>query len=93
MVNLVQNKKLSLYKLFLSITKKIYEEHKAELPTYVNCIDLYVAINAQYHDYNELFKKWFIEAYNDKLIASAIDFWFDDDDYPDHNKLQDYFNE
>lgn len=58
---------------------------------YTPC-DVYVAINAQYHDYCELFEKWFGSNFDDKLIASAVDFWFDDDDF-EGNKVWKYFNE
>lgn len=54
--------------------------------------DIYVAINAQYHDYCELFEKWFGSNFDEKIIASAIDFWFEDDDF-DGNKVWKYFNE
>ena len=36
--------------------------------------DIYVAINAQYHDYCELFEKWFGSNFDEKIIASAVDF-------------------
>lgn len=52
----------------------------------------YVAINAQYHDYCELFEKWFGSNFDEKIIASAVDFWFEDDDF-DGNKVWKYFNE
>lgn len=54
--------------------------------------DIYVAINAQYHDYCELFEKWFGNNFDEKIIASAVDFWFEDDDF-DGNKVWKYFNE
>lgn len=54
--------------------------------------DIYVAINAQYHDYCELFEKWFGSNFDEKIIASAVDFWFEDDDF-DGNKVWKYFNE
>lgn len=54
--------------------------------------DIYVAINAQYHDYCELFEKWFGNNFDEKIIASAVDFWFEDDDF-EGNKVWKYFNE
>lgn len=54
--------------------------------------DIYVALNAQYHDYCELFEKWFASNSDSKLIESAIDFWFFDDDF-EGNKVWMYFNE
>lgn len=53
--------------------------------------DVYVAINAQYHDYCELFEQWFGNDIDDRIIASAIDFWFEDDDF-EGDKVWDYFN-
>lgn len=58
----------------------------------LNIGDIYVAINAQYHDYCELFEKWFGSNFDEKIIASAVDFWFEDDDF-DGNKVWKYFNE
>lgn len=53
----------------------------------------YVAINAQYHDYCELFKSWFNDGIEQKIIESAVVFWFKDDDYKDGFKLWNYFKE
>lgn len=53
--------------------------------------DIYVAINAQYHDYCELFEKWFGSDIDNKVIASAIEFWFEDDDF-EGNKIWEYIN-
>ena len=53
----------------------------------------YVAINAQYHDYCELFEKWFGKGnFDDMIFESAISFWFDDIDFGE-DKLWKYFNE
>jgi hypothetical protein len=53
--------------------------------------DIYVAINAQYHDYAELFKNWFNDNIDQKIIESAIVFWFKDVDYKAGNKVVEYF--
>lgn len=49
-----------------------------------NFWDVYVALNAQYHDNIELYKEWFgednIENIKDKIIESAIVNWFEDED-------------
>lgn len=46
--------------------------------------DVYVALNAQYHDYCKLFKDWFGDNDEDKIkekvSESAISFWFKDED-------------
>lgn len=71
---------------------KAHEVH-ARLSDKEDCTiaDIYVAINAQYHDYCKLFEQWFGSDIDDRIIASAIDFWFEDDDF-DGDKVWDYFN-
>lgn len=56
-------------------------------------VDVYVAINAQYHDYSNLFKSWFGDRIDHKVIESAIVFWFKDEDNPGTTKLVKYFRE
>lgn len=47
-------------------------------------MDVYVALNAQYHDYSRLYTEWYSNITNEdldnKIIASAINFWFKDED-------------
>jgi hypothetical protein len=53
--------------------------------------DVYVAINAQFHDYCELFYNWFGHSDIDEcIIESAVKFWFDDEDYKG-SKVYKYF--
>ena len=52
--------------------------------------DVYVAINATYHDLCSLFKSWFGSNIDERIILTAITFWFKDDDYQG-NKILDYF--
>ena len=56
--------------------------------------DVYVALNAQYHDYHCYYKELFPsdsdEIIKDKIINSAIVFWFKDEDGK-HNKVWNYF--
>lgn len=63
------------------------------LPSTVTPVDVYVAINAQYHDYANLFKSWFGDRIDHKVIESAIVFWFKDEDNPGTAKLVNYFRE
>ena len=49
------------------------------MPQTVTHADVYVAINAQYHDYCELFKSWFGDGVEQKIIESAVIFWFKED--------------
>lgn len=51
-----------------------------------------VVNNAQYHDYCELFKAWFGDSVDSKIIESAINFWFKDDDFKSGCKVWKYFN-
>ena len=43
----------------LTTAKDIYNKYKDSIDTKYTCDDVYVAINAQYHDYSTLFHKWF----------------------------------
>jgi hypothetical protein len=79
------------YKLTIVIFDK-WKELNEFLPSEAHA-DVYVAINAQYHDYCELFKSWFNDGIEQKIIESAVVFWFKDDDYKDGFKLWNYFKE
>lgn len=65
--------------------KIIYNKHVSSLGKGYTCWDVYVALNAQYHDYINLYKECHPNAtedeLNDKLVKSAITFWFKDEDY------------
>ena len=78
----------SMYK-----AKEICEMYKDTLPSHVKYPEIYVAINAQYHDYEELFKYWFGHNIDSKIIESALVFWFGDSDYPHHSKVAKYFKD
>lgn len=73
--------------------KEICERYKGIIPNNVSHADVYIAINAQYHDYCELFKTWFGDNIDTKIIESAIVFWFKDVDYKDGSKVWNYFKE
>lgn len=73
--------------------KEVCERYRGFLPSTVNPVDVYVAINAQYHDYANLFKSWFGDRIDHKVIESAIVFWFKDEDNPGTTKLVNYFRE
>ena len=61
------------------------------LPNDVEPCDVYVAINAQYHDYAKLFEEWFSGNIDNKVFESAITFWFKDVDF-DGDKVWEYFH-
>ena len=73
--------------------KEICERYRGILLTSVTPADVYVAINSQYHDYAELFKNWFGNDIEQKIVESAIVFWFKDADAKSENKLVNYFRE
>lgn len=61
---------------------EVCSKFKDKLEDEVEVADVYVAINAQYHDYCELFEKWFGKGnFDDMIFESAISFWFDDVDF------------
>lgn len=84
----VKGEKYDIYK-----AKEILDRYRGMIPKSITCADIYVAINSQYHDYCKLFKVWFGENIDNKIIESAINFWFKDEDYLDNNKVYKYFSE
>lgn len=49
--------------------------------------------SGMYHDYVELFKSWFGDNVDQKIIESAIIFWFKDVDCKAENKAVEYLGE
>ena len=80
--------KFDMYK-----AKEVCERYRGLIPTSVTVCDVYVAINSQYHDYSGLFKSWFIDGIEQKVIESAMTYWFADDDCKAENKIVKYFKE
>lgn len=76
---------------FLVTKNEICERYKEVLPNDVEPCDVYVAINAQYHDYAKLFEEWFGGNIDNKVFESAITFWFKDVDF-DGDKVWEYFH-
>ena len=64
--------------------KAIYDKHVRNINREITYWDVYVAVNAQYHDYVRLYQDWFPnlteEQLDEKVIYSAINFWFKDED-------------
>lgn len=64
--------------------RKLYDKKFKSINSNITFWDVYVALNAQYHDNIELYKEWFgednIENIKDKIIESAIVNWFKDED-------------
>lgn len=67
--------------------------YRGVIPVSATPTDVYVAINSQYHDYVELFKSWFGDNVDQKIIESAIIFWFKDVDCKAENKVVEYLGE
>ena len=80
--------KFDMYK-----AKEVCERYRGLIPTSTTVCDVYVAINSQYHDYAELFKSWFGDGIEQKIVESAIMFWFKDADCKAENKVVKYFKE
>ena len=75
----------------IMVQLKISKFQLKELPNDVEPCDVYVAINAQYHDYAKLFEEWFGGNIDNKVFESAITFWFKDVDF-DGDKVWEYFH-
>lgn len=76
-------------KFTLHKAKEIKERYTGIIDGNISCYDIYLAINAHYHDYYKLFKMWFPNCEN-KIIEAAIVYWFKDDDYNYKSKIKDY---
>lgn len=70
---------------------EVCERYRGLIPTSITVCDIYVAINPQYHDYCGLFKSWFMEGIEQRIIESAMIYWFIDDDCKVENKVVKYF--
>lgn len=91
MYHVKDNKKYIGEKYDMNKAHEICERYKEVLPNDVEPCDVYVAINAQYHDYAKLFKEWFGGNIDNKVFESAITFWFKDVDF-DGDKVWEYFH-
>lgn len=91
MYHVKDNKKYVGEKYDMNKAHEICERYKEVLPNDVEPCDVYVAINAQYHDYAKLFEEWFGGNIDNKVFESAITFWFKDVDF-DGNKVWEYFH-
>lgn len=80
-------------KFDMNKAKEVCERYRGIIPQTITQADVYVAINSQYHDYCELFKSWFGEGVEQKIIESAVVFWFKDADYKNGSKIWNYFKE
>lgn len=91
MYHVKDNKKYIGEKYDMNKAHEICERYKEVLPNDVEPCDVYVAINAQYHDYAKRFEEWFGGNIDNKVFESAITFWFKDVDF-DGDKVWEYFH-
>ena len=91
MYHTINDRKFVGEKYDMHKAKEVMAKYSTHL-TGVSPIEVYIAINAQYHDYCELFKMWFGSNIDHKIIESAITFWFKDVDYHGGNKVYTYFS-
>lgn len=64
--------------------KNVFDKYVRNINSSITIWDVYVAINAQYHDYVRLYSEWFRNInkneLDNKIIESAITFYFKDED-------------
>lgn len=75
----------------MSKAKEIYARYRGIIPSDATVADVYVALNAHYHDFCDLYKAWFGDNIDGKIVESAINFWFKDDDYKGTCKVFKYY--
>lgn len=74
-------------------TNSVLSTMRGRVPAEYNEYDFYVALNSQYHDTVNVATKHFDsqEKAESYIIDEAIAFWFNDSDWPGHNKPWIYF--
>lgn len=91
MYHLDNGRKVVGEKFSMAKANEVYNKYIEMLNDKATVEEVYIAINAQYHDYCALFKSWFGSNIDDKIILSAIVFWFKDPDYSKGSKVRNYF--
>lgn len=91
MYHLEKGRKYIGEKYDMTKAKEVYEKYKGLIDETVDYIDIYLAINSHYHDYIVLYRTWFNDHIDCKIIESAITFWFKDDDFKQENKVAKMF--
>ena len=67
--------------------KEVCSRYKGMIPIQVTPCEIYVAINYHYHNYIKLFRHWFLDNADNKIIEAAMVFWFMDDDWKYEDKV------
>lgn len=69
---------------YYDCAKNVFDKYVRNINSSITVWDVYVAINAQYHDYIRLYSEWFRNInkneLDNKIIESAITFYFKDED-------------
>lgn len=84
------NHKLTGEHFSMKKAEEVFNKHKDSFAVKASPCDVYVAINASYHDFCKILKSWFGANVDEKVILMGVTFWFKDEDYQG-NKLLDYF--
>ena len=71
--------------------KEVCEKYRGLVDETIDYIDIYLAINSHYHDFIVLYKTWFTDHIDCKIIESAITFWFKDSDFKYEDKIAKMF--
>lgn len=74
-------------------TSSVLTKYRSKIPNECNEWDFYVALNATFHDYCRVVMKYAPERFDEVVIDLAVAFWFLDEDWPNHTKVWDYFND
>ena len=74
-------------------TSSVLTKYRSKIPNECNEWDFYVALNATFHDYCRVVMKYAPERFDEVVIELAVAFWFLDEDWPNHTKVWDYFND
>lgn len=93
MYHVENNRKYIGEKYDMYKSKEICQRYKGIIPHTTTLPEVYLALNTHYHNYAELFNKWFGDNSDPKIIESAILFWFKDHNYHKENKVIEYFRE
>lgn len=77
----------------LKDTNGVAQKYRGRIPGEYNEYDVYVALNAQWHDTICTAKRHFstIEEAEAYVIDEAVAVWFNDQDWPSHDKVWRYF--
>lgn len=73
--------------------KEVCQRYRGILPNNVTYLDVYLAINSHYHNYICLFRQWFDQDADCKIIEAAMTYWFLDDDWKYEDKVSRLFKD